>query len=212
MFYTLVTEGSGDRVLLEPINWILEQHCGVQFSGQWANPNALADASRDLRVRMMQVGRYYPADLYFVHRDIDVSTREHRENEIRGALEASGCVAPAICVIPVRMTEAWFLFSENAIRRAADRANGRVDLRLPSPAEVQRRADPKDVLEEKLVLASELTGRRLAQFRSDISRRKSLVAINIDDYSPLRRHASFARTEQDIQEALAANGWGLGLI
>ena len=209
MLYTLVTEGSDDRVLMSPIDWLLEQYCGVQFSGQWANPVALDDASRDMTVRMTQVGRYYPADLFFVHRDTDISTREHREDEIRAALEASGCAQPVICVIPVRMTEAWLLFDEDAIRRAADRANGRVGLGLPSVAEVQRRANPKEILESKLVLASELTGRRLAQFRAEMSRRKSLVATNIDDFAPLRRHDSFARMEQDIRSVLAMNGWGL---
>lgn len=207
MLYTLVTEGSGDRVLLEPINWLLGQYCVGEFSGQWANPSALSDRSRNLEIRMAQVQRYYPADLYFVHRDLDVATREHREAEIRDALAVSGCNAPAVCVIPVRMTEAWFLFHEAAIRRAADRAHGQDDLQLPSSDEVQRRANPKQILEDKLVLASELSGRKLAQFRAEIGRRKALVATSIDDFTPLRRHAAFLRLEDDLRGLLLANGW-----
>jgi hypothetical protein len=208
MQYILVTEGGDDRMLASPINWLLEQHCTVPFSGDWANPGALEDNSRELEIRMSEVQRFYPADLYFVHRDTDTFDRPTRVAEIEAAIQASKLHQPCVCVVPVRMTEAWFLFSEEAIRNAADKSRGRVGLNLPRHAEVQRRADPKALLEEKLVLASELSGRRLAQFRGDIGRRKSLVAKGISDFSPLRQHDAFRLFETELVGVLRASGWG----
>ncbi|UOV01497.1 hypothetical protein [Pseudoxanthomonas mexicana] len=207
MDYVLVTEGGDDRMLNAPIEWLLEQHCEAPFSGEWANPGALEDPSRDLSIRLAQVQRFYPADLYFVHRDTDTFDRARRLGEINDAVRACGFFKPYVCAIPVRMTEAWFLFSEPAIRKASGRGQGQVQLRLPTAAEAERRADPKLILEEKLVLASELSGRKLAQFRSDMGRRKSLVATGIEDFSPLRQHQSFRSFEADLVAALVAGGW-----
>ncbi len=208
MRYVLVSEGGDDRMLFAPIQWLLEQHCSVPFSGDWANPGALEDKSRDLAIRMSEVKKFFPADLYFVHRDTDTFDRPTRVTEIQTAIVKSGVEQPYVCVVPVRMTEAWFLFSEDAIRRAADRSRGRGPLNLPSHSESQRRADPKAILEDKLALASELTGRRLSQFRAEIGRRKSLVAAGISDYTPLRQHLSFRQFEEELLDILRAFNWG----
>jgi len=207
MLYTLVTEGSDDRVLHQPIDWLLQQHCTGEFAGQWANPAAMDDSARDLGIRLRQAHKYFPADLYLVHRDTDTFTYDDRKAEIEAALDGMDCNGRVVCVIPVRMTEAWLLFDEASIRRAADNVRGRAALTLPTPSEAQRRADPKALLEEKLVIASELSGRRLAQFRSEMSRRKSLVAQHIDDFSALRRHESFNALEGDLQRVIRDNGW-----
>jgi len=207
MQYTLVTEGGSDRALLRPLDWLLTIHCRGPFVGQWANPYALDDSSRDLYVRMSQVQRYFPADLYFVHRDADASNPADRRREIGHALARSGCAIPTVCVIPMRMTEAWFLFRESAIRRAADRKHGTTRLNLPDAAGAQRIANPKKILEDALISACELHGRRLSQFRAELGRRKALVASNIDDFSPLRRHDSFRELEADLKAAVTAGGW-----
>ncbi len=62
------------------------------------------------------------------------------------------------------MTEAWLLADEAAIRRAAGSPSGRVDLGLPTFAELERLADPKQRLHEALKVASGYTGRRLRNF------------------------------------------------
>lgn len=207
MQYTLVTEGGSDRALLRPLDWLLAIHCRGSFVGQWANPYAMDDASRDLFVRMSQVQRYFPADLYFVHRDADASSPFDRRREIADALARSGCGVPTVCVIPVRMTEAWFLFRESAIRRAADRKHGAARLNLPDAGGAQRAANPKKLLEDALISACELHGRRLSQFRAELGRRKALVASNIDDFSPLRQHGAFQELEAELKAAVAAGGW-----
>lgn len=207
MNYVLVTEGSDDKVLTHPINWLLEQHCKSSFSGDWADPSVLDDASRDLPTRIAQVAKFYPADVYFVHRDTDTFDREVRVREIVSAFESAGVDTPYVCTIPVRMTEAWFMFSVQAIRRAADNPSSRVDIRLPSASEIQRRASPKDILIKALIAASELSGRRLNNFSSGIGRRKALVAAHIEDYSPLRSYPAFVDFERELIDVLRANGW-----
>lgn len=206
--YALVSEGSADRMLHAPIEWLLEQHCRVPYSGTWANPASLGDTSRAVRTRLAEVAKYYPCDLAFVHRDRDNSTVQHRIDEITQAALDSNYPTPIVCVIPVRMTEAWFLFDEAAIRRAAGNPHSRVPLHLPSHQVAQRRSDPKEIIEEALVVASELRGRKLAQFRTDISNRKALVATYIDNFDPLRRHQSFADFEADVLSTLRIKGWG----
>lgn len=210
MDYTLVTEGRSDKALLRPLDWLLNIYCLEPFSGKWANPGAMDDVSRNLTTRMTQVQQYFPADLYFVHRDTDTSAVECRKVEIVDALARAGCLSPVVCVVPTRMTEAWFLFDEGAIRRAADRARGTTALSLPDSAKAQRVADPKVLLEDALTLASELSGRKLAHFRAELGRRKALVAANIEDFSPLRHHASFRSLEHDVAEVMAKNGWARG--
>ena len=207
MHYMLISEGKDDRMLLGPIDWLLGQHCSVEYSGDWANPAALEDSSRELSVRLSQVGRFYPCDLAFVHRDTDTFTYEDRHTEITAALVRSGYGVPVICAIPVRMTEAWFLFDAAAIRRAADKPRSVTQLNLPNHTEAQRRADPKRILEDALVVASELSGRKLDQFKKDIGRRKALVSNHIDDYSSLRAQSAFLKFESDLRRVLLENFW-----
>src|SRR5690242_17127536 len=131
MRYLLVSEGPDDQMLFGPIEWLLAQHCSDGFGGAWANPGVLQDGSRELSTRLAQVGRMYPCDIVFIHRDTDTFTHGDRADEIRTAIADSGYTTPAVSVIPVRMTEAWFLFDEMAIRTAAGKVRSRVDLHLP---------------------------------------------------------------------------------
>lgn len=205
--YVLVTEGRDDRMLHAPIDWLLSQHCQVPFSGIWANPTSMSDSSRILSTRLSQTALFYPCQLAFVHRDTDTTTVAARVAEITCAATDAGYPSPMVCVVPVRMTEAWFLFNEQAIRKAAGNPSSAVPLNLPDHNSAQRRADPKNIIEQALLTASEATGRKLKQFRADISTRKSLVSSYIDDFSPLRNYGAFVAFEQNLAACLAENGW-----
>lgn len=121
---------------------------------------------------------------------------EVREVEIETATR--GLDGRNIPVIPVRMTEAWLLFDEQAIRKAAGNPNGRKDLQLPEPARVETIPDPKDILHRAIQIASELSGRRRAKL--SVPERVHRVAQGIDDFSPLLLLPSF----RALQEAVAA--------
>jgi hypothetical protein len=102
------------------------------------------------------------------------------------------------------MTEAWFLFDEPAIRRAAGCPNGDMDLRLPPLKSVESMPDPKALLLETLRTASNLSGRRLKKFEPDRLRLANLI----DDFSPLRALQAFCAVEEHLRSALL----GLGLL
>lgn len=105
-----------------------------------------------------------------MHRDAETESIDKREEEIRAALEESarGKMAPVICVVPVRMQEAWLLIDETALRRAAGNPAGSRPLDMPDVTRLEDLPDPKRTLHDLLRQASELHGRRLTKFNRDL--------------------------------------------
>lgn len=101
-----------------------------------------------LAARIRESVRLYPCDLLFVHRDADREARDKRVEEIETAVTDTrlDSATPCVCVIPVRMQEAWLLCDEEAIRYAAGNRNGRQSLELPILNQLETVADPKLVL------------------------------------------------------------------
>jgi hypothetical protein len=206
--YTLLGDGSSDRCLLPILSWVLSQIpllAGRGVVPQFADLRGLDPAPRALSDRIREAFRQNPCEVLFVHRDAEGSPLEERIAEIREAAE-NAPIPAYVPVVPVRMTEAWLLIEEGAIRQAADNPNGRTVLGLPPLQRLERERDPKDLLGECLRLASEKTGRRLEQFERDLHRRIHRVAALIRDFTPLRQLPAFAHlesaTSQVIQELL----------
>jgi hypothetical protein len=205
--FILTSDGSSDQMLLPLILWLLESHAGVPFSGGWANPNVFDDKSRDIQTRIAQTIAYYPSDIIFAHRDAEAVDLNARILEVSQAAVNLGIRNSTVVVVPVRMTEAWFLFDEAAIRNAAGNPNSNVQLNLPTINQCERLADPKSRLDATLLAASEATGRRRAKLSSTISELKHLVALRIDSFDRLRRLAAFQRFEAELVTVLSANNW-----
>jgi hypothetical protein len=142
----------------------------------------------------------YPCDILIVHRDVENQSPEKRFEEIMVATERIEPAPLVVPLIPIRMQEAWLLFNQTAIRMAAGNPNGTVPLHLPSLSEVERRANPKDILHQAIRVASGATGRKLKKLHlpSAVFR----VAEMIDDFSPLRQLSAFQRFEIDLIKAL----------
>lgn len=209
--YTLITDGSSDEVLIPVLTWLLREN-GVTFAIQ-EQFGDLGEAHLpekfDLTAKIREGVRLYPCDLLFVHRDAENQTREKRIEEIVEAVERAnwGQITPIICVVPVRMQEAWLLFDEVAIRYAANNSNGRYPLDMPSIRQLENLSDPKNELYERLKKASGLNQRRLKKFHTSQHARR--VSQFIDDFSPLRELSAFAALEEDIQEIIGQQGWNL---
>lgn len=205
---TLVTDGAADRVLLRHLTWLLRQHVcrTISIQPQWADLRRLREKPRGLREKVCHALELYPCDVLFIHRDAEAPDASPRHVEIRQmAQELGSPMPPFVCVVPVRMTEAWLLFDEQAIRRAAGNPNGRDPLSLPV-ADAEHVPDPKSTLREALRLASGLAGRRRKKFRvGDAVHR---VADYIDDFSPLRALSAFSRLEHDLVELIREKSWG----
>lgn len=203
--YTLLADGSSDRCLRWIINWRLADapelsRCG--FIPQLADLRMLREPPRILSERITQAMRQFPCDLLFVHRDAEGQPRESRIEEISEAVAAL-CIPCHVPIVPVRMTEAWLLLEENAIRRAADNPNGDVRLDLPRVADLENIVRPKELLDNLLIKASEKSGRRKDQFERGLSSHRQRVAELIRDFSPLRQLIAFQAFERDLEVAIA---------
>ncbi|MFN7211234.1 MAG: hypothetical protein ACK4P1_12730 [Aggregatilineales bacterium] len=194
--YTLVADGSSDHALRHILHWLLREVCPQHaFTSQFAQnlPGG------NLATRLSAALERYPCDLLFVHRDAENEPPEQRRQEIAQALHALTDAPPALCVVPVRMTEAWLIFDEAAIRRAAGNPNGRVRLELVSLARIEDMPDPKQHLRKQLTEASERRGRRRREFEQELPHAVQRVAELIEDFSPLRQLSAFQRLERDLR-------------
>lgn len=185
--------------------WLFEQHVprNVPVRGEFADLARLPRPPRTLADRIRCAVDLYPCDVLLVHRDADGPDSRPRFVEICDAHGDSGVEGAFVCVVPVRETEAWLLFDEGAIRRAAGNPNGRVSLSLPS-TNIEAVADPKQILLDALRTASELRGRRLKRFRAE--RARSTLANLIEDFEPLRELDAFQRFEEDVLTLIHETG------
>jgi hypothetical protein len=198
---TLVTDGSSDEVLVPILGWLLGQRTTVPIELQWADTRNLPERPGTLQERVQAAVALYPCELLFVHRDAEREPRARRVDEIRAALRGLRDAPPAVCVVPVRMQEAWLLFNEAALRSAAGCPNGKMALDLPPLSRIERLPDPKDQLHTLLRQASGLQGRRAKKFRPQVQAHR--LSELIDDFSPLRRLPAFRALEAELDEILA---------
>lgn len=194
---TLLADGSSDRVLEPILRWLLDRYCPRQHALDFAPAQ-----TGKLAPRLSSAMDDFPCDLLFVHRDAEGETPSQRQAEIDSAWSA--CVAGPrwaatrlVSVIPVRMTEAWLLFDEAAIRAAAGNPNGKMPLNLPPLAQLEQQKDPKERLFETLKKASGLSASRLKRFAPEAHRHR--VTELTEDFSPLRILPSFARLEAQMR-------------
>ena len=194
--YTLLTDGSSDRVLIPILNWLLDR-ADIPYQDQFAD--RLPPANSGLKRRAATALRLYPCDLLFVHRDGEGQGFDERIGEIQR--ELAGVDNLYVPIVPVRMTEAWLLSSETAIRRAAGNPNGEMELGLPTWREWDQKPDPKRILFDTLRNASGLQGRHLRRFHEHAARHR--VAELTSDFSPLERLPAFACLRDAINSFVA---------
>jgi len=199
MDYTLLADGPSDIVLMGPIGWLLKRHGISEFNGRFADPFALPKLSEGLTERAVAAIAEYPCQVLFVHRDAEGIPFKDRWQEIDHALQSIGKAPSKVFVVPVRMTEAWFLFDEQAIRRASNNPNGKESLELPGTAQFETVLSPKDKLSEAIKLGSGLTGRRLDHFQRGLAQARRRVADYITDYTPLLSLPSFSALDNEIK-------------
>lgn len=202
--YTLLGDGTSDRLLEHPIRWALAS-LGVRVElAQWANLQRVTPRPMGLTECARTALRLYPAELLFVHRDAESTALSARIEEVRQAVE--GVADPHVAIVPVRMTEAWFLHDESAIRRASGNPNGTASLSLPTPARVELEVDPKSTLETAILTASELTGRRRQKRKAEFPRMRIRTAELISDFQPLTVAPAFRAFVASLRSALVGLG------
>ena len=206
--YTLISDGPSDRSLLPILTWVLREKGEVsRIQAEWADLRRLPQPPQTLHERILSAIYLFPCDLLFVHRDAEKEDPENRYEEIHSALREAtqrGFQKPAVCVVPVQMTEAWLLFDESAIRLGAGNPNGKNPLNLPDLSIIEQISDPKEILFKILLEASGLRRRRLKKFNMAESRIR--ITELVSDFAPLRKLDAFQRLEEDIS-TLKRNDW-----
>lgn len=206
--YTLISDGPSDRSLLPILTWALREKGEVsRIQAEWADLRRLPQPPQTLHDRILNAVNLFPCDLLFVHRDAEKEDPNHRYEEICSALHEAtqrGFQTPAVCVVPVQMTEAWLIFDEPAIRLAAGNPNGKNPLKVPDLSIIEQIPDPKEILFRILLEASGLKGRRLKKFNMAESRIR--ITELVSDFAPLRKFNAFQRLEEDIS-TLKRNDW-----
>ena len=113
---------------------------------------------------------------------------------------------PAVCVVPVRMMEAWLLSDETAIRKAAGNPNGNQPLELPVMNDIEALSDPKKILHDLLRTASGRTSKRRLK-RLSVSSFAFRVTELTSSFAPLRELAAFRNLEEELLEIIAEQNW-----
>jgi len=148
---------------------------------------------------ILRMGGTY--DVVVIHRDGDRDGRDARLEEISAAVEQVTPDVKHVCVIPIRMTEAWLVLDEPAIREVAGNPNGREPLQIPKPAAAERISDPKAMLKELLETASGLTGRRLRDFKTKFPVHRRLLLERLRPDGPVRQLSAWRHFDEDVRSA-----------
>ena len=124
----------------------------------------LPPVASGLTARIDSALELFPCDFLFVHRDAEGIDPTIRQQEIETHWKSSQRTATLICVVPVRMTEAWLVANEKPIREAVGNPNGTEPLGLPAIKNIESLPDPKAILFEALKSASGLNASRKRRF------------------------------------------------
>ena len=191
--YTLLADGTSDQSLLPIIEWVIEQHFpDLRLQSAFAF-DRMPPISAGLRKRAEAAAALYGGDVLFVHRDAERDGYDVRLAELDAALLDIEMIY--VPVIPVRMTEAWLLGDESAIRRAAENPRGRVALQLPATGRWESLPDPKATLFDALHRAADRPARRPI----DEHRCRSRVAdLTVNGFAHLRALDSFCHFEREV--------------
>ena len=197
--YTVRGDGPSDAMLVPILDWLLRRALpAVPVVGRFADFRPYVCPPASVSEQLVRAIEDFPCDLLFIHRDAERETAAARRAEVFELVGELGSrlTAPHICVVPVRMSEAWLLGDDQAIRVAAGNQHGRMKLELPGVGKVERLTDPKELLYALLRLASGRTGRSLDKFRPQTCVRD--VAEATEDFSHLRHLPAFALLERDV--------------
>ena len=200
MRFLFVCEGSSDTPLVDHIQRLLIQ-CGQPDpeGEEWHHGRRVADKIRQ------GLDAADSLDLLFVHRDADNAGAEARYREIEAAVrEVVQDGMSWIGVVPVRMTEAWLLLDEAAIRNVVGKPGGRTPLGLPAPERAERVADPKERLRDALRTASGNQGRRRRKFADEFPRLRRRLLQDLPIGGELERLESWTRFRNDTAAASRA--------
>jgi len=200
--YTLLADGTSDEVLMAIVDWLIREYLpSTRVIGTFARD--FGPIGNELDVRVRSAIQNFPCDLLIVHRDAEGQSREDRLDEIVRAVVAID--VSYVCLIPVKMTEAWLFSDESAIRFASGNASGRHNIGMPRRDKWESLSDPKVTLLELLCSATGKKGRALDKFNPLKARHR--ITPRGESFEGLRGVKSFDCFENDIFNCLRSMGY-----
>ncbi len=195
-----ICEGSSDQALAEIIETLfLERDLDVRLTvPPFERLTQRISKGLDARVRAALRLTNGKTDLIVIHRDSDNTGRAHRLTEMTTAMAAEAPGTPLLPIIPVRMTEAWLLLDEKEIRQVAGNPKGRARLDLPRGNAIERVADPKTVLRDCLLTASETTGRRRDRQAARFDEQRRQLLASVDPTGPVTGLSAWQSLVSDV--------------
>ncbi|MEU4160966.1 hypothetical protein [Actinoplanes sp. NPDC026670] len=195
-----IGEGSSDMPISEIVESLFFDR-GITLHLSKPDFGLLGKVAKDVRSRILAGEKLNDGrvDLIVVHRDADNAGIEARRAEISNAAEAIESSPTILPVIPVRMTEAWLLLDEQAIRTVAGNPRGRADLELPKWHEVESHADPKNLLNECLLKAADVSGRRRERIAKRFNQNRRQLLERLDKDGPVTKLGSWKNLVHDIE-------------
>jgi hypothetical protein len=206
--FVLVGEGSSDDGLIPHLENLCIELGASEVTGTSLDFQRLERPIRKTVAAKLQAAMQLEptANLFFLHRDADCQDPAPRVSEITEAVTKCGLEKPWVSVVPVQETEAWLLLDEAAIRTVAGRPRGKRPLSLPHPHEVEAVTSPKEKLQEALLNASELSGRRLARFRREFPSHRRLLLQRMPTGGALSEVRSWTRLREGLGQAVSLLG------
>lgn len=202
--FVLIGEGSSDDGLIPHLeNLCIE--CGAEeVTGVAPDLRRLPDpVGHSVADKLRVILRLEPAaNLIFIHRDADSRDAQLRYAEIAQAVQVCNMAKEWVAIVPVQETEAWLLLDESAIKQVAGRPTSPVNLRLPSAATIESIANPKEVLQQALIISAGATGRRLERLRADFGHHRRLLLQWLPSAGPLTQVPAWMRMRADLVQAL----------
>lgn len=203
--FLLLGEGRSDLQLVGPLERCLVLAGATEADGEAPDLAQLQPPPGHRVVEKLRavLSRDPVFDAVVIHRDADSPDPTHRIEEIRQAVGEVGQQVRYVAVVPVQELEAWLLLDERAIRRVAENPAGTVALELPTPSRVEALARPKERLDQVILLASELSGRRREKLRARLPERTGLLVRRLEPTGPVSQVPAWQRLQADLRALVA---------
>lgn len=120
--YTLIADGSSDKVLMNVIKWLLDDlYPEIPNKGTFGDFRNLRNPPKkgDVKRQVQYAQHFYPFDILFYHRDAESNKNNIVEERIAEIIEQleEDIIPKTVCIIPIKMMENWLLLDETAIKK-----------------------------------------------------------------------------------------------
>lgn len=204
--FVFIGEGTSDNALISHLENICVELGAEEVTGIALDNERLPGPTRKTVAAKLGAALLLEpsADLFLIHRDADAPDPQSRYDEVAAGVATCQCRKPYVAIVPVQETEAWLLLDEEAIRKVAGKPNGRRPLNLPTPGALEGRANPKEILEQAIAVASENAGDRLQKTKTNFPANRRALLENLSTDGPITQVPAWNRMRSDLKTALSA--------